>query len=157
AAKRGRRCKEQGARLRNAGAAARRPSSARARVPRLQEVDERLQLGGDVRAARVIEEHAGEWRAPRGEGAHALLLSNELAHAALRDVGEADPVDGGPDHEAAIVDDHAPLDGNLEVFAAFAEFPAIDGRARRLAIVDAVVRAEVSRMLRLAVPREIIR
>jgi hypothetical protein len=58
-------------------------------------LDQHLELGGEVQAARVVEKIGGDLRAIPVEHAHEALLGHERAHHVFEDVREPDALDGG--------------------------------------------------------------
>jgi NAD(P)-dependent dehydrogenase (short-subunit alcohol dehydrogenase family) len=80
-----------------------------------------------------------------------------LEHAALRDVGEPEPVHRREHHELPVVHQDAPVHGDLEILAGLREVPPVDRVRRSLPVVDAVVTLEIARMLRLLASRKVRR
>src|SRR5690349_4173737 len=112
-----------------------------------QEVDERLERGGDLPPARVVEVEAGQARGPILEQADKAPRANVWGDELPDRIGDADAVEGGTALHGVVVDDQVARDGDFDFAAGLLERPRGGGAARK-ADADAVVRLQVLRLHR---------
>jgi len=113
-----------------------------------QRIDQRLERGRLVTAARVVEEEAVERRAPVLQHPHQFAARDEARDMLLQRERQADAVPRGADRELDVAEDEGPGNGHRHRLAALLELPSVYGSAGAHAVSDAAVRREVPGRLR---------
>src|SRR5258708_27478154 len=124
---------------------------------RPQEIHEGAHARRRVALLGIVEKPAGERSAPVFQQRDQLAVIDQRTHEFFGPERDADALYGGGDRHVALRDHQRAVDRDRKPSAIFYELPFVEAGAARLTPVDAAMRQEIGRRLRLSVARDVLR